>query len=56
MEFVWSEDSSEYAIRDGNSVKIFKNFKEKKTFKPETGIDAIFGGHLFGVRSNSGLT
>ncbi|CAF3330904.1 unnamed protein product [Rotaria socialis] len=56
MEFVWSEDSSEYAIRDGNLVKIFKNFKEKKTFKPETGADAIFGGHLFGVRSNSGLT
>ena len=28
-EFVWSADSSMYAIREGNSrVKIFKNFKE----------------------------
>ncbi len=39
MEFVWSQDSSEYAIRDGNIVKIFKNFKEKKTFKPESGAE-----------------
>ena len=30
MEFVWSQDSSEYAVRDGNVVKLFKNFKEKK--------------------------
>ncbi|CAF3572477.1 unnamed protein product [Adineta steineri] len=56
MEFVWSQDSSEYAIRDGNMVKIFKNFKEKKTFKPEAGAEGIFGGSLLGVRSYSGLT
>ncbi len=41
MEFVWSQDSSEYAIRDGNMVKIFKNFKEKKTFKPEAGAEGM---------------
>jgi len=56
MEFVWSQDSSEYAVRDGNMVKIFKNFKEKKTFKPESGAEGIFGGVLLGVRSYSGLT
>ena len=56
MEFVWSQDSSEYAIRDGNMVKIFENFKEKKTFKPEAGAEGIFGGNLLGVRSYSGLT
>jgi len=56
MEFVWSQDSSEYAVRDGNMVKIFKNFKEKKTFKPEAGAEGIFGGSLLGVRSYSGLT
>ncbi|UJR30435.1 hypothetical protein I4U23_017969 [Adineta vaga] len=55
MEFVWSQDSSEYAIRDGNMVKIFKNFKEKKTFKPEAGAEGIYGGSLLGVRSYSGL-
>uniref|UniRef100_A0A3Q2PXZ3 COPI coat complex subunit beta 2 n=1 Tax=Fundulus heteroclitus TaxID=8078 RepID=A0A3Q2PXZ3_FUNHE len=56
QEFVWAHDSSQYAIREGNSVvKIFKNFKEKKTFKPGFGADCIFGGFLLGVRSNSGL-
>ncbi|MEQ2257467.1 Coatomer subunit beta', partial [Ilyodon furcidens] len=45
-----------YATREGNSVvKIFKNFKEKKTFKPDFGADGIFGGFLLGVSSNSGL-
>ncbi|CAF1122888.1 unnamed protein product [Didymodactylos carnosus] len=56
MEFVWSHDSSEYAIRDGNIVKIFKNFKEKKSFKPESGAEAIFGGSLLGIKSYTGLT
>ena len=56
MEFVWSQDSSEYAVRDGNMVKIFKNFKEKKTFKPDAGAEGIFGGPLLGVRSYSSLT
>lgn len=56
MEFVWSQDSSEYAVRDGNIVKLFKNFKEKKPFKPDSGAEGIFGGHLLGVRSYSGLS
>ncbi|XP_061575002.1 coatomer subunit beta'-like [Cololabis saira] len=56
QEFVWAHDSSQYAIREGNSaVNIFKNFKQKKTFKPDYGADGIFGGFLLGVRSNSGL-
>lgn len=56
LEFVWAHDSSQYAVREGsNKVKIFKNFKEKKTFKPDFGSEGIFGGFLLGVRSNSGL-
>lgn len=56
LEFVWSHDSSEYAIRESNtSVKLFKNFKEKKSFKPDFGAEGIFGGYLLGVRSSSGL-
>ncbi|KAM4566870.1 coatomer subunit beta'-like [Odontesthes bonariensis] len=56
QEFVWAHDSSQYAVREGNTmVKIFKNFKPKKTFKPDFGADSIFGGVLLGVRSNSGL-
>ncbi|XP_030600997.1 coatomer subunit beta' isoform X2 [Archocentrus centrarchus] len=57
QEFIWAHDSSQYAIREGNSVvKIFKNFKEKKAFKPDFGAEGIFGGLLLGVRSNSGLS
>ncbi|GLH00813.1 Coatomer subunit beta' [Gryllus bimaculatus] len=56
QEFVWAQDSSEYATREGSStVKVFKNFKEKKAFKPEFGAEGIFGGFMLGVRSVTGL-
>ncbi|XP_076325541.1 coatomer subunit beta' [Tachypleus tridentatus] len=56
QEFVWALDSSEYAVRENSSsVKIFKNFKERKSFKPEFGAEGIFGGHMLGVKSVSGL-
>ncbi|NXE65670.1 COPB2 protein, partial [Calcarius ornatus] len=43
QEFVWAHDSSEYAIRESNSVvKIFKNFKEKKSFKPDFGAEGKY--------------
>lgn len=42
QEFVWAQDSSEYAIRENTScVKLFKNFKEKRIFKPEFGAEGI---------------
>ncbi|KAK6621782.1 Coatomer subunit beta' [Polyplax serrata] len=56
QEFVWAQDSSEYAIRENSStVKVFKNFKERKNFKPDFGAEGIFGGYMLGVRSSSGL-
>ncbi|KAF4525282.1 hypothetical protein B566_EDAN009365 [Ephemera danica] len=56
QEFVWAHDSSEYAIREGAlQVKVFKNFKERKAFKPESGVEGIFGGFMLGVRSVAGL-
>ena len=46
-----------YAVREGTSrVKIFKNFKEKKAFKPELGAEGIFGGQLLGVTSGNHLS
>ena len=56
QEFIWSYDSSEYAIRDGTQIKIFKNFKERKSFKPSFGTENIYGGQLLGVRAVSGLS
>lgn len=41
QEFVWAADSSEYAVRDNNKVKLFKNFKEKKSFKPDYGAEGM---------------
>jgi len=55
LEFVWSSDSAIYAVREQTTVKIFKNFKEKTSLKPELGVDGIFGGNLLGVRSTHGL-
>ncbi|XP_053989207.1 coatomer subunit beta' isoform X1 [Hylaeus anthracinus] len=56
-EFVWAADSSQYAVRESTTtVKVFKNFKEKKSFKPDFGADGIFGGFLLGVSSGSGLS
>jgi coatomer subunit beta' len=56
QEFVWAADSSEYAVREStSSIKLFKNFKERKTFKPEFGAENIFGGNLLGVKSVSSL-
>ncbi|XP_066601318.1 coatomer subunit beta'-like [Prorops nasuta] len=56
-EFVWAADSSQYAVRESNTtVKVFKNFKERKSFKPDFGADGIFGGFLLGVSSGCGLS
>ena len=45
-----------YAVRESNStIKLFKNFKERKSFKPDFGAEGIYGGHLLGVRTSQGL-
>nr|NVI69865.1 coat protein (coatomer) beta' [Cucujiformia] len=55
-EFVWGLDTSEYAVRENSiTIKMFKNFKEKTSFKPEFGAEGIFGGFLLGVKSVAGL-
>ncbi|XP_037957982.1 coatomer subunit beta' [Teleopsis dalmanni] len=56
QEFVWALESNEYAIRENNgTVRLFRNFKERKSFTPEYGAENIYGGHLFGVKTSSGL-
>jgi coatomer subunit beta' len=52
LEFGWSADSSEYAIRESPSkIKIFKNFKEKLEFRPHFAAEGLHGGALLGLRS-----
>eukprot|EP00126_Sphaerothecum_destruens_P006585 Sdes_comp19433_c0_seq1m10814 len=56
LEFVWAADAGEYAVRESSSkIKIFKNFKEKRTLKRDFSAEAIFGGALLGVKSSSSL-
>ncbi|XP_075990589.1 coatomer subunit beta' isoform X2 [Anticarsia gemmatalis] len=56
QEFVWAFDSSEYAtLENSSTIKVFKNFKERKSFKPEYGAEGIFGGCMLGVKSISGM-
>lgn len=56
QEFVWAIESNEYAIRENNgTVRLFRNFKERKNFTPEYGAESIYAGYLFGVKTSSGL-
>lgn len=56
QEFVWALESNEYAIRENNgTVRLFRNFKERKSFTPDLGAESIYGGYLFGVRTSSSL-
>lgn len=55
LDFVWAQDSNEYAVRNSNSqVQVFKNFKERSSdfialnFKPTK----LFGGALIGCRGD----
>ncbi|VDK81392.1 unnamed protein product [Litomosoides sigmodontis] len=56
LEFVWSTDPSEYAVRESaSSVKIFKNFKEVRTLRPDVIMEGIEGGPLVAARSVNAL-
>lgn len=57
LEFVWGNDTGEYAVRESTSkVKIFKNFKEIHSFRPDFSAEGIFSGRLLGIRSSSSLS
>ncbi|EFO23897.1 hypothetical protein LOAG_04590 [Loa loa] len=56
LEFVWSTDPSEYAVRESaSSIKIFKNFKEVRTLRPDMIMEGIEGGPLIAARSVNAL-
>jgi coatomer subunit beta' len=58
LEFAWSQDSNEYAIRESTSkIKLFRSFKEKTNvfIRPAYSVEGIYGGNLLGVRSSTFL-
>eukprot|EP00898_Chlorokybus_atmophyticus_P005738 jgi/Chlat1/6165/Chrsp41S09032 len=53
LEFVWSSDAAEFAVRESTTkIKVFKNFQERKSMRPHYSADGIYGGAFLGVRSN----
>ncbi|GLC41850.1 hypothetical protein PLESTM_001257800 [Pleodorina starrii] len=53
LEFVWSADSNDYAIREASSkVKIYKNFQEKHSLALGFNAEGIHGGSLVSVRGS----
>jgi len=57
LDFVWSSENNEYAIRETPSkIKIFKNFKEKNVnIQLNFNVDTIFGGTLLSVKCGNSL-
>ncbi|KAI8462483.1 MAG: coatomer WD associated region-domain-containing protein [Monoraphidium minutum] len=52
LEFAWSADSNEFAVREaGSRVKVFKNFAERLQLKIDFTIEGLHGGSLIGARS-----
>lgn len=53
LEFVWATENGVYATRESSSkIKIFKQFKEHKSFRPAVSAEGIFGGALLACRSS----
>ena len=51
LDFVWSFDGSRFATRDASGrVRVFFDFKEVFSFKPDFVIEEIFGGPLLSVK------
>ena len=52
LDAVWALDSGEYAVRKNPMcIKLFKNFKETRTFKPPFAADALLGSALMCIRA-----
>ncbi len=54
LDFVWAQDSNEFAIReDSNTIKLFKNFKERSfTVQFAYTAEKIYGGSLLSVKGD----
>lgn len=57
LDFVWAQDSNEYAVRESTSrIKLFKGFKERnESIRTSYSAEGIFGGVLLGIKSNTFL-
>ncbi len=52
LDFGWAATGAggDYAVREAQSkIKIFKNFKEDRSFKTAYSAEGLYGGHMIGV-------
>ena len=54
VDISWCENDT-FIVKDGNSVKIYQDLKEARTFKPGFSFDNIFGGPLFAVKTEDAI-
>eukprot|EP00976_Prorocentrum_cordatum_P042728 866592-Prorocentrum_minimum.AAC.1 len=53
LDVGWSAETSDFAVRESPSrIKVFKNFQEKKSIRPNFPAEGIHGGPLLSARSN----
>eukprot|EP00240_Pyramimonas_obovata_P003366 CAMPEP_0118928502 /NCGR_PEP_ID=MMETSP1169-20130426/5726_1 /TAXON_ID=36882 /ORGANISM="Pyramimonas obovata, Strain CCMP722" /LENGTH=852 /DNA_ID=CAMNT_0006870485 /DNA_START=138 /DNA_END=2692 /DNA_ORIENTATION=- len=53
LDVGWSAETSDFAVRESPSrIKVFKNFQEKKSIRPNFSAEGIHGGPLLSARSN----
>ena len=56
QEFAWSSSSvGDYAIRNGNTVKVLREAEEKVTYRAPFNLENIFGGFLLAVKGDEYL-
>lgn len=54
LDFVWARGTQQYAVRENTSrIKVYDNFEETKTFRPDFSAEGLFGGELLAIRSSS---
>mmetsp|Transcript_32188 Transcript_32188/g.44654 ORF Transcript_32188/g.44654 Transcript_32188/m.44654 type:complete len:968 (-) Transcript_32188:442-3345(-) len=52
LDFAWSSDSSEFATRESpQKIKVFKNFQERKSIRPNFSAERIHGGPVLAACS-----
>lgn len=53
-DLAWNDGDS-FITKEGSTVKLYNNLKEERSFKPGFSFDGVFGGPLFGVRTEDSI-
>lgn len=48
-------ESGDFLVKDGNYVRLYKNFTEYKSFKPGFSFESVFGGPYFAIKTSEAI-